>query len=230
VARRAARVPLQHLTGVVGFRYLDLDVGPGVFIPRPETEVVVGYAIDALNAGGGTPTVVELCAGSAAIALSIAHEVPGATVHAVEIDPAALQWAERNAARRRELGDRAIHLHGGDVDDALPELDGLVDCVVANPPYVAEGELSDVDPEVRDHDPEQALVAGADGLDVIRAVVRRSARLLRPGGLLVVEHSDRQGSSAPELVRDAGGWADVADHDDLTGRPRFVTARRIGRA
>ena len=231
VARRAQRVPLQHLTGVAGFRHLDIEVGPGVFVPRPESEVVAGHAIEWLRAcGAASPVVVELCAGSAAIALSVAHEVPHAVVHAVEVDEAALEWARRNATARATSGDPAISLHHADVSTALPELDGRVDCVVANPPYVATHELDEVDPEVRDHDPRSALVAGDDGLDVIRLVVRRSAALLRPGGLLVVEHSDRQGATAPGVVRDHGGWTDVADHVDLTGRPRYVTALRGGAA
>ena len=229
IRRRAERVPLQHLTGVVGFRYLELAVGPGVFIPRPETEVVVGYAIDHLRVHGPLdPLVVELCAGSAAIALAVAQEVPAAVVHAVEFDVAALEWARRNAEARVRVGDPAITLHHAEVSDALPELDGAADCVIANPPYVADDELDSVDPEVRDHDPRHALVAGPDGLDVIREVVDRAAVLLKPGGLLVVEHSDRQGESAPAVLTGAGGWYDVADHPDLTGRPRFVTAHRVG--
>ncbi|HVE64171.1 MAG TPA: peptide chain release factor N(5)-glutamine methyltransferase [Mycobacteriales bacterium] len=227
VGRRAERVPLQHLTGTVGFRYIDLEVGPGVFIPRPETEVVVGYAIDHLRSVGiPAPLVVELCAGSAAIALSVAHEVPGAVVHAVEVDAGALEWAARNADARALAGDPRVQLHHASVEGALSELDGTVDCVVANPPYVAVDEMDDVHPEVRDHDPTTALVAGPDGLDVIREVVARSAGLLRPGGLLVVEHSDRQGESAPAVLHADGRWIDIADREDLTGRPRYLTARR----
>ena len=227
VERRVERVPLQHLTGRVGFRYIDVEVGAGVFVPRPESEVVAGFAIDWLaERPSDGPVVVELCAGSAAIALSVSHEVPSALVHAVEVDARALEWARRNAAARAAAGDRPIALHHADVTTSLPELDGRVDCVVANPPYVAESELAGLDPEVRDHDPRRALVAGPDGLDVIRDVVRRSHALLRPGGLLVVEHSDRQGESAPAVVRESGAWTAVADHEDLTGRPRFVTAFR----
>jgi release factor glutamine methyltransferase len=151
--------------------------------------------------------------------------VPGATVHAVERDPAALEWARRNAEARRAAGDPAVHLHLGSVEGCLPELDGTVDLVASNPPYVAEDERHLPDPEVVDHDPEVALFAGDDGLDVVRLVEQAARRLLRPGGLLVVEHSDRQGESAPAVLTAAGGWADVADHEDLTGRPRFVTAR-----
>lgn len=225
VDRRAQRVPLQHLTGTVGFRHLDLAVGPGVFVPRPETECVVQWVVDTLREVAD-PVVVDLCSGSGVIALAVAQEVPAATVHAVERDPVALAWARRNAAGRATAGDRPVHLHQGDAGDCLPALDGQVDVVVSNPPYVAEAERALLDPEVGDHDPQAALFAGPDGLDVVRLVERAARRLLRPGGWVVVEHSDRQGRSAPELFERAGGWADVHDHADLTGRDRFVTARR----
>ena len=227
VARRAARVPLQHLTGSVGFRYLELEVGPGVFVPRPETESVVQWAVDAVT-GIDKPLIVDLCTGSGTIAFALANEVPGATVHAVERDPAALQWAARNAQNRVRAGDPAVQLHLASVEDAVPELDGTVDLVASNPPYVALSERHLPEPEVVDHDPEIALFAGEDGLDVIRLVERAAHRLVRSGGLVVVEHSDRQGLSAPAVFAQAGGWHEIADHDDLTGRPRFVTARREG--
>ena len=225
VRRRAARVPLQHITGVVGFRYLDLAVGPGVFVPRPETEVVAGLAIDLARAAGSSPLVVDLCSGSGAIALSVAHEVPHAQVHAVELDPDALRWLSRNAADRRNAGDTGIGIHQDDALQALPELDGSVDVVVSNPPYVAADEMRLVDPEVRDHDPRVALVAGDDGLAVVRIVAASAARLLRPGGHVVVEHSDRQGESAPAVLV-AAGFADVRDEVDLTGRPRIAWGRK----
>jgi release factor glutamine methyltransferase len=237
IEQRAARVPLQHLVGSVGFRWIELKVGPGVFVPRPETEVVVGYAIDHLRAEAtglpnaladgpdpqrGSPLVVDLCTGSGAIALSLAHEVPGAVVHAVELDPGALEWARRNDPKG------TVTWHLGPVEGCLPDLDGTVDAVVSNPPYVAETERHLPDPEVIDHDPHVALFAGEDGLDVIRDVERAARRLLRPGGLLVVEHSDRQGKSAPAALEQAGGWTEVEDHQDLTGRDRYVTARWHG--
>ena len=231
VDRRASRVPLQHLTGSAGFRYLDLLVGPGVFVPRPETESVVQWAIDALGAQQrAAPLCVDLCTGSGTIALALANEVPGATVHAVERDEAALVWTRRNAALRVEAGDPEVLLHLGSVEGCLPELDGTVDLVISNPPYVATTEAHLPDPEVVDHDPAIALWAGEDGLDVIRLVEQAARRLLRPGGLLVVEHSDRQGETAPALLREAGGWSEVADHQDLLGRDRFVTARWTGGA
>lgn len=227
VARRVAREPLQHIVGSVGFRYVELAVGPGVFIPRPETESVAGWAIDAARrAGVPHPVVVDLCSGSGAIALSVAHEVPTADVHAVELDAGALTWLHRNASARERAGDPAVAIHQSDVAHAVPELDGTVDVVVSNPPYVAEHEMDDVDPEVRDHDPEVALVAGPDGLDVIRLVEATAKRLLKNGGVLVIEHSDRQGESVPQLLNDAGGWSDVADHRDLAGRDRYTTAVR----
>ena len=225
VRRRADRVPLQHLIGSVGFRYIDLEVGPGVFTPRPETEVVVDIAIDRARECASAPVMVDLCSGSGVIALSVANEMPNARVHAVELDPSALTWLSRNAKRRQDAGDTAVVVHAGDVADALPELDGTVDVVVSNPPYVGEDEMSLVDPEVRDHDPFLALVAGDDGLAVIRQVAATAMRLLRPGGWVVVEHSDRQGESAPEALRKAG-FVDVTDSLDLTGRPRVAVGRK----
>jgi release factor glutamine methyltransferase len=229
VARRAARVPLQHLTGSVGFRHIELEVGPGVFVPRPETESVVQWAVDAVRAEGWTaPLLADLCTGSGTIAFALANEVPGATVHAVERDPAALAWTHRNAANRVKAGDPEVHLHLGSVEDCLPGMGASFDLVVSNPPYVATTERHLPDPEVVDHDPEIALFAGEDGLDVVRLVEQAARRLLKPGGLVVVEHSDRQGRTAPEVFERAGGWTEVADHQDLTGRDRFVTARWSG--
>jgi len=220
VRRRAQRVPLQHLLGSAGFRYLDLQVGPGVFVPRPETEVVVDAVLAEIK-GHDAPVVVDLCAGAGTIGFSVAHEHSGAVVHLVERDAEAFEWLRRN----RPEGRDNVHLHLADAADALPELDGRVDVVASNPPYVAEDERELVDPEVREHDPSLALFAGEDGLDVVRVVVQRAKALLKPGGLVVVEHSDRQGESAPALLREQG-WIAVADHRDLTDRPRFVTGRK----
>jgi release factor glutamine methyltransferase len=216
VEQRAARVPLQHLTGVAGFRRLDLAVGPGVFVPRPETEVLVDWALARLEPGD---LVVDLCAGSGAIALAIADECPGVAVHALEREADALAWAARNVERT----GLAVTLHRGDVADptVLAALAGTVDLVTANPPYIPVG--AGVEREVAEHDPPAALWGGEDGLVTVRAVERAAARLLRPGGLVAVEHADRQGESVPAVFR---GWAEVADHPDLVGRARFTTARR----
>ncbi|MBA3252298.1 MAG: peptide chain release factor N(5)-glutamine methyltransferase [Geodermatophilaceae bacterium] len=225
VELRAARVPLQHLTGTTGFRYLELAVGPGVFVPRPETELLAGWAIDGLRAHPA-PLVADLCAGSGAIALSLAHELPGATVYAVEIDPHAVAWAQRNAAARRAAGDRPITLIQADAADpaVLADLDGTVDAVLTNPPYVPDQAV--VAPEVAQHDPPVAIFGGPDGLVVVRRLIARAANLLRPGGLLGVEHADLQGDLLPEAVAADGRFAAIEDHRDLNGRPRFTTAVR----
>jgi release factor glutamine methyltransferase len=219
VRRRVAREPLQHITGRAYFRHLTLAVGPGVFVPRPETEVVVEAAMAAV-AGVAAPVVVDLGTGSGAIALAIAQEVPGARVHAVEADPAAHAWAARNAA------GSAVDLRLGDMADAFPDLDGRVDLVVSNPPYIPVGAVVR-DPEVAAHDPAPALWSGEDGLDDVRVVERVAARLLRPGGTVVVEHADLQGESAPAVFTATGRWTGVADHQDLAGRDRYLTARRV---
>jgi release factor glutamine methyltransferase len=221
VEARATRVPLQHLTGRAGFRYVDLEVGPGVFVPRPETELVAGWAIDSAQAVGGSPVVVDLCTGSGAIALALVNEMPTATVHAVELDEAAYGWAQRN------LAGTGVDLRLGDAAEAFPDLDGTVDVVVSNPPYIPLEAWESVAPEVRDHDPELALWSGADGLDAIRAIEQTAWRLLKPGGVVGLEHADAQGQSAPAVLsRSEHPWTDVRDHPDLAGRPRFVTARK----
>lgn len=220
VRRRAAREPLQHLTGRAYFRYVELDVGPGVFVPRPETELLAGWAIDrARDVGTTTPIIVDLCTGSGAIAKSIAGEVPGAIVHAVELSPEALAWAERN------LAGTGVHLHEDDLATALPELDGRVDIVVCNPPYIPLDAWESVAAEARDHDPHLALFSGADGLDAMRVLEVTAARLLKPGGWVGAEHADAQGEVAPAVFVEAGRWSDVVDHLDFNHRPRFVTAR-----
>lgn len=218
VVRRAARVPLQHLTGIAYFRHVDLEVGPGVFVPRPETELLAGWAIDACS-GLEAPVVVDLCTGSGAIAKAVADEVPGARVYAVELDEAAYGWAERN------LIGTGVDLRQGDMTDAFAELDGMVDIVVCNPPYIPLEAWESVASEARDHDPHLALFSGQDGLDALRALERRSALLLRAGGVVGAEHADVQGTSAPAVFAGAGRWSEVRDHRDLAGRARFLTAR-----
>jgi release factor glutamine methyltransferase len=227
VRRRVAREPLQHITGRAYFRHLTLAVGPGVFVPRPETEVVVDAVVAAAR-DLAAPLIVDLGTGSGAIALAVAAEVPGARVHAVEADPAAYAWAARNA---RDLDDQvgrvgsALDLRPGDMADAFPDLDGTVDVVVSNPPYIPVGALVR-DPEVAAHDPALALWSGEDGLDAVRVVERVASRLLRAGGTVVVEHADLQGESGPAVFAATGRWTDVADHQDLAGRDRYLTARR----
>jgi release factor glutamine methyltransferase len=218
VAARARRVPLQHLVGVAGFHRIELAVGPGVFIPRPETELLVEWGLSTLD--GPEPVVVDLCAGSGAIAVAVAAARPDATVYAVEIDPDALGWLGRNTATT------TVRVVEGDVTDpaTLAGLDGRVDLVLCNPPYVPAG--TRVPPEVAGFDPYRAVFSGADGLDLIRGLVGRVAALLRPGGRFGVEHHDSQGGSVAALLR-AGGYRDVTDHPDLAGRPRFATARRL---
>ncbi len=226
VARRASREPLQHITGRAYFRYLELEVGPGVFVPRPETEVMTGWAIDALREmDTAAPVVADLGTGSGAIALAIAQEVPGARVHAVEADPLARQWAERNIARCAVAAPHTagrVTLHDGDFASALPDLSGAVDLVISNPPYIPIG--SWVPAEVGEYDPATALWGGADGLDSIRVIERAARRLLRGGGLVAVEHGAPQGAAVYWVFSEEQGWGGTRNHCDLAGRDRFVTA------
>jgi release factor glutamine methyltransferase len=222
VARRRAREPLQHLTGAAAFRYVDLAVGPGVFVPRPETEMLAGWGVDRARevaASGRTPVVVDLCTGSGAMALSLATEVPEAEVHAVELDENACAWASRN------LEGSGVDLRQGDMVDAFHDLDGTVHVIVCNPPYIPLEAYESVAAEARDHDPALALWSGQDGLDAMRVLERVAARLLRPGGVVGAEHAEVQAESAPAVFAAAGRWSDVRDNPDLAGRPRFVTAR-----
>jgi len=223
LARRAEREPLQHLTGVAYFRHVELAVGPGVFVPRPETELLAGWAIDRA-AAVAQPVVVDLCTGSGAIAKSIADEVPGAEVHAVELSEDAYPWAVRN------LTGTGVDLRQGDMADEFADLDGTVDVLVCNPPYIPLEAWESVAAEARDHDPDLALFSGQDGLDAIRVLERRAAELLRPGGVVGFEHADEQGPTAdnggaPAVFAATGRWQDVRDHLDLAGRPRFTTAQ-----
>ncbi|GAB3276964.1 peptide chain release factor N(5)-glutamine methyltransferase [Microbacterium sp. MEC084] len=226
IARRAAREPLQHITGVAYFRHLELAVGPGVFVPRPETESVAQFAIDALRAvpvtaDGEGPIGVDLGTGSGAIAIAMATEVPHARIHAAENSPYAFVWTRENVARS---GATNLRLAFADLAVAFPELDGTVDVVVSNPPYVPDDAIPR-DPEVRLHDPEAALYGGPDGLDVVRELSRVGMRLLRPGGTLIIEHGELQGRAIRDLLT-ADGWRAAATHPDLTHRDRTTTALR----
>lgn len=227
VERRAAREPLQHITGRAPFRSLELAVGRGVFVPRPETESVAQVAIDALLAvPSPAPRVIDLGTGSGAIAIALATEVPHAEVFAVENSPRAFTWARQNV---RELAGDNLRLIFADLAELPAELDGspldgTFDVVVSNPPYIPLGAIPR-DPEVRLHDPEVALYGGDDGLDVVRAISIRAAALLRPGGTLVLEHGELQGAAIRELLA-ADGWRAAATHRDLLGRDRTTTALR----
>ena len=223
IMKRAERIPVQHLTGRAHFRRIDVEVGPGVFVPRPETEVMTGWAIDhlrSLASGPHRPSVVELCTGSGVIAKAIASEVTRVDIHAVEVSEEAAAYARRN------LAETLVELHVGDMATALADLDGAVDVVIANPPYIPLDAYESVAPEARDHDPTLALFSGADGLAAIRTVVSVATRLLRPAGLLCCEHADVQGNSAPAVAVASGAFTAVRDHRDLAGRPRFFTAVR----
>jgi len=214
VARRTAREPLQHLTGSAAFRYGELAVGPGVFVPRPETELLVDWALTRLPKGG---IVIDACSGSGAVAYAIATERPDATVWAVEIDPDAFEWLESNLDG---TGATPV-LADATAASTLNELDGTVDLVTANPPYVPfEIEVA---PEVA-FDPSGAVYAAEAGLAVIQPLAVRASRWLKPGGWFGFEHDDTHGAVAPEILG-VTGFTETEDHDDLAGRPRFATGR-----
>ena len=226
VDRRARREPVQHLTGQAGFRHVSLTVGPGVFVPRPETEVMTGWVVDQLRTRGGTPVVLELCTGSGAIAAALADEVPAARIHALELDPAAFDYAVRN------LAGTGVTLALGDLADALrlfPGLAGRCDAVVANPPYIPLDAFESVAPEARDFDPPLSLWSGTDGLAAIRGVLAVASAALTAGGVLAFEHAEVQSEAVVSLTAACGTFADVRDNLDLTGRPRYVTATRVPR-
>ena len=226
VDRRSRREPLQYLTGQAAFRHVTLAVGPGVFVPRPETEVMTGWVIDRLIARGGTPVVLELCTGSGAIAAALADEVPSAAIHAVELDRAALDFAAPN------LAGTDVRLALGDLADALrlfPDLRGRCDAVIANPPYIPLEAFESVEPEARDFDPPMSLWSGTDGLDAIRGVLAVAAEALTAGGVLAFEHAEVQSAAVVSLTAAAGTFSDVRDNADLTGRPRYITATRVAR-
>ncbi|SDQ86808.1 release factor glutamine methyltransferase [Curtobacterium sp. UNCCL20] len=221
VARRVTREPLQHITGEAYFRALTLAVGPGVFVPRPETEGVVQFGIDALRAVPvSEPIAVDLGSGSGAIAIAMDTEVPNAVVYAVERSPEALPWTRRNI----DAHGGTVRLVEGDLADALSELDGTVSVVVSNPPYVPDDAVP-IDPEVRDHDPAMALYGGPDGLDAVRALAETAWRLLVPGGVLVIEHAEPQGAGVRDVLA-RRGFRSPETHRDLTGRDRTTTATR----
>lgn len=221
VKRRAQREPLQHITGTAPFGPLDLAVGPGVFIPRPETEVLADWAVRTL-AGTLAPTVVDMGTGSGALAIYVASHIPEARVYAVELSATAREYAARNAASH---GVR-ITLFDASMTDPqlLRDLDGAVDLVVANPPYVPD--TPDLEPEVY-RDPPEAVFSGADGMDAIRGLVPVAQRLLRPGGWLGVEHDDVTSTSTCSVIEACGGFGPPTVLRDLAGRNRFVCASKL---
>ncbi|MHA6784994.1 peptide chain release factor N(5)-glutamine methyltransferase [Pseudonocardia saturnea] len=222
VVRRATREPLQHLLGTAVLGPVTVAVGPGVFTPRPETELLLEWGLRAI-ADVEAPLVVDLCTGTGALALAVAASRPDAAVHAVEADPGALSWARRNIAAH----GNTVVLHAADVrwSDLLIELESRVDLVLCNPPYVPDATA--LPPEVTEWDPPGAVFGGPDGLEIIRAVIATSAGLLRYGGHLAIEHDDTHGEVVPALLRRRRVLTDVEEHLDLAGRPRFATARRV---
>jgi release factor glutamine methyltransferase len=230
IARREAREPLQHITGLAHFRYTELEVGPGVFVPRPETEVMTGWAIGKLREMDvAEPAVADLGTGSGAIALAIAQEVPRARVHAVEADPLARHWAQRNIDRCASYAPHTagrVVLHAADFAGGVPGLPAGLDLVISNPPYVPVG--AGLPPEVGEYDPAAALWGGEDGLDAVRVIENVARRLLRPDGLVAVEHGAPQGAAVYWVFAEERGWRDTRNHKDLAGRDRFVTARWPG--
>ncbi|MFG2193653.1 peptide chain release factor N(5)-glutamine methyltransferase [Streptomyces sp. NPDC048639] len=225
VGRRASRIPLGHLTGRARLGGIEVTVTEDVFVPRFPTELLLRWGLSAVE-GAKDPVVVDLCTGSGAVALAVAHARPDATVHAVELDAAALECARRNAAERAAAGDRPVAVHQGDVTDPvlLADLDGTADLVLANPPYVPVG--TELLPEWGEHHPRQAVFAGDDGLDVIRRVIACAARLLRPGGGLAIEHGDAQIDVVPGLLAATGAFAEAEGHRDQENRPRYTTTLR----
>ena len=220
LTRREKREPLQHITGKAAFRSLELSVGPGVFIPRPETEQVVQYAIDYLRQLPRPGVSIDLGTGSGAIAIAMAIEVPQTKVYAVELSQSAFDYATKNI----EANFAAVELRLGAMQEVVSDLVGGVDVVISNPPYIPDSAIP-IDPEVRNFDPELALYGGEDGLDVIRDISGIAAALLRAGGLLVLEHAETQSDAIRELLLN-DGWLSVSAFQDAAMRYRTITAIR----
>jgi release factor glutamine methyltransferase len=220
VDRREKREPLQHITGLAPFRHLELEVGPGVFIPRPETEQLVELAKEKIQKIAN-PVIVDLCSGSGAIAISLSTELDSANVYAVELSKEAFEFLTRNF---QKYGLDAKALRNENLTTALDEIKGTVDMVVSNPPYIPDAAVP-IDLEVKLHDPSIALYGGEDGLDVIRQISTRALYLLRPGGHLVLEHANTQAPAIGELLL-SEGWQEIVSSQDLTGKNRMISAVR----
>lgn len=220
VKRREKREPIQHITGLAPFRHLELEVGPGVFIPRPETEQLVDLAIQKIESIQN-PVIVDLCSGSGAISIALNTEVAGSRVYSVELSKDAFSFLTRNY-QRYGLDPKALRHEN--LTTALEELKAGVDLVVSNPPYIPDSAIP-IDLEVQLHDPAVALYGGEDGLDVIRLISTRAWYLLRPGGHLVLEHANTQASAIGELLL-TQGWHEVVSASDLTGKDRMISAVR----
>lgn len=216
VLRRLSREPLQHITGVAHFRHLDLKVGPGVFIPRPETESVVQIALDYL-APLTKPRVLDIGTGSGAIAISIATE-SDAQVTAIEKSESAANFARENIS----TNSAEVELKVGDFRELALGFE-IFELVISNPPYIPDSAIP-LDPEVRDFDPELALYGGTDGLDLVREIIELAELLLVSGGKLVLEHADGQSDAVCELL--LANWKEVRAHSDSTGRLRSVSATK----
>jgi release factor glutamine methyltransferase len=214
--RRCANEPLQYLTGVAYFRHLEIKVGPGVLVPRPESELLVESVLTHIEKLSGAVSVVDLGAGSGALALAIATEAPTTHVIAVEKSAEAIYWLKENVS----FIDEKVRIVESDVSSAL---DGVkCDVVISNPPYIPDGQVLPAD--VRDHEPAIALFGGADGMKAPRLFIAASARLLKPGGFLAIEHHEAQGDEIAAVLNI--DFEDILLHQDLTGRPRFTTAVR----
>jgi release factor glutamine methyltransferase len=214
--RRCAHEPLQYLTGIAYFRYLEIEVGPGVLVPRPESELLVEAVLKNIESRTGAVSVVDLGAGSGALTLAIATEAPNAHVIAVEKDAAAVEWLRKNVARISE----DVRILESDVAEALEGV--KCDVVIANPPYIPDAQ--ELPKDVADHEPAIALFGGVDGMDLPIRFIEAAARLLKSGGFLAIEHHESQPAAIAEAM--ANEFSDVVTHNDLVGRPRFTTGIR----
>lgn len=223
ISARAKRTPLQHITGTAAFGPLELRIGPGVFIPRPETEAMLEWVIR--QELPDDPVIVDLCTGSGALAISLARRWPRARVVGIDDDARAVGYARKNA----EIYNTAIDFMQDDVTDPalLSELSGAVDLVVANPPYIPAAAV--LQPEAARHDPGHALFGGPDGMAVIEPIVALAARLCKPAGLFAVEHDETTSAATIDLISATRLFSTITARYDLTGRPRFATAVKIHR-